>query len=396
MNLLLWNKGAIPKRRTPDQTKIIAFWRPFAENGIFSQWYPAKFTLDGTTYASTEQFMMAHKAKLFGDAEIYVSIMATDDPKVIRELGRKVKDFAAPVWAEYKYAIVCAANYLKFTQNRALKEALLTTGDAMLVEASPYDRIWGVGLSADDPLIKNPCAWKGKNLLGEALMEVRDVIRSKTLEKGDSMGYTICFTGHRPKDLFGYHETSIDKWTSLRQTITEVVCAYANKGVTRFITGGAQGIDQLAFWAVREAQRLHPSLPIVNDVFIPFKGQESRWAEYGLFGQSEYRSMLDAADYVDNIEERTPTTDRIKLLYERNLAMLDESDTVIAGLKFDAPLFAKGGTAHTVRNAASKNLPVHCIDPYTHEHAILYPKDIFALKNKAAAGSIKGCVRDFL
>lgn len=118
--------------------------------------------------------MMACKAELFGDQEIRKQILGCSDPKQIKALGRKVRGFDQAVWDKFKYAIVLNGNWCKFSQNRELREFLLSTGDSVLVEASPYDRIWGIQLSADAPEAQNPFGWRGENLLGFALMEVRD------------------------------------------------------------------------------------------------------------------------------------------------------------------------------------------------------------------------------
>ena len=103
--------------------------------------------------------------------------MASEDPKEIKALGRAVRNFDGKQWDEVKYSLVLTGNYNKFSQNKALRGFLLSTGDRLLVEASPSDRIWGIGLSADDSRIHDPAQWRGENLLGFALMEVRDEIR---------------------------------------------------------------------------------------------------------------------------------------------------------------------------------------------------------------------------
>ena len=126
------------------------------------------------SYLYMEQYMMAGKAQLFGDEERRKEILACSDPKQIKALGRKVRGFDQVVWDKFKYAIVLNGNWCKFSQNRELREFLLSTGNSVLVEASPYDRIWGIQLSADAPEAQNPFRWRGENLLGFALMEVRD------------------------------------------------------------------------------------------------------------------------------------------------------------------------------------------------------------------------------
>ena len=120
---------------------------------------------------------MAMKAEVFGDEEVKREILSCSDPKQIKALGRKVRNFDDTVWNKVKYSIVLNGNYLKFSQNEALREFLLATGDDVLVEASPYDAVWGIRMSANSPDAQNPLKWRGHNLLGFALMEARDEIR---------------------------------------------------------------------------------------------------------------------------------------------------------------------------------------------------------------------------
>lgn len=141
-----------------------------------SQWYPCQFEVEGVTYTSAEQYMMAEKAKLFGDEEIRAEILNTDDPRMCKALGRKVKNFDKAVWDKEKEHIVRKGNTKKFLQNSALRNFLLSTGDKVLVEASPTDRVWGIGMGKNNPDALDPQKWRGQNLLGFALMNVRDFI----------------------------------------------------------------------------------------------------------------------------------------------------------------------------------------------------------------------------
>ena len=156
-----------------------------SNHNVFSQWYICAFveTLnDGTQleYSSTEQYMMAHKAILFNDAECLAKILASNDPKDIKAMGRKIRNFNEKKWDKYKLNIVIKGNRLKFGQNPDLMKILLKTGNKMIVEASPYDKIWGIGLNASDA-IKTPVEqWPGQNLLGKALMAVRSGNLGKT------------------------------------------------------------------------------------------------------------------------------------------------------------------------------------------------------------------------
>ncbi|MCL4156008.1 UNVERIFIED_CONTAM: hypothetical protein GTU68_011559 [Idotea baltica] len=117
--------------------------------------------------------MMAAKARLFGDAEILEKILIAPDPKTAKSLGRKVANFNDNIWKQNARELVTNGNFAKFSQNPELKTFLLGTGNSVLVEASPYDRIWGIGLSAKDEKAKHPSTWQGQNLLGFALMDVR-------------------------------------------------------------------------------------------------------------------------------------------------------------------------------------------------------------------------------
>lgn len=151
------------------------FWR--AESP-FSQWHQSQFTVAGVSYSHAEQYMMHAKALLFGDTEIAEQILASSSPRKQKSLGRKVRDFDDGVWQRERERIVREANRAKFTQNRGLFKKLMATGDAELVEASPVDCIWGVGLTADDPRIQDRTQWRGLNLLGKILTELRDELRA--------------------------------------------------------------------------------------------------------------------------------------------------------------------------------------------------------------------------
>lgn len=165
--------------------KMCFFWGHSSQEksrtkSCLSQWWREDFFAVVDTYFCMEQYMMAAKAKLFEDQEILEQILKCDDPKQIKALGRKVKGFDQKVWDDFKYAIVLNGNWCKFSQNQPLREFLLSTGDDVLVEASPYDGIWGIRLSASAPKAEDPQKWRGQNLLGFALMEVRDELRRVT------------------------------------------------------------------------------------------------------------------------------------------------------------------------------------------------------------------------
>ena len=160
--------------------KFLLFWGHQKGASIsascLSQWYGSSFWQDEVRYIGAEQYMMAKKAECFGDKEALGQILSAKDPAQMKALGRQVRGFDAKVWDEVKFGVVLNASYLKFSQNAPLREFLLQTKDKILVEASPVDKIWGIGMSADDENVQNPMKWRGQNLLGFALMRARDEI----------------------------------------------------------------------------------------------------------------------------------------------------------------------------------------------------------------------------
>jgi ribA/ribD-fused uncharacterized protein len=154
--------------------ELFFFW-----NGWPSQWYPARFTVGGVAYLCAEQFMMAEKARLFGDEATRAKILATGSPRDHKALGRKVKPFDEARWTAACREIVYQGSVAKFEQNPDLCALLLATGDRTLVEASPSDCIWGIGLAADDPRALVRSSWRGTNWLGEALMRAREELRRR-------------------------------------------------------------------------------------------------------------------------------------------------------------------------------------------------------------------------
>ncbi|CCH31500.1 hypothetical protein BN6_42130 [Saccharothrix espanaensis DSM 44229] len=143
-----------------------------------SQWWEGAFTVDGRSYRTAEHFMMAGKADLFGDAGIAERVLAARTPGEAKALGREVRGFDPATWEAHRLDIVVRGNLAKFTAHDTAREFLLSTGERLLVEASPVDRVWGIGLAADDERATDPAAWQGLNLLGEALMEVRRRLRA--------------------------------------------------------------------------------------------------------------------------------------------------------------------------------------------------------------------------
>jgi ribA/ribD-fused uncharacterized protein len=157
----------------------LPFWghRPRADGvpsaTCLSQWFEAPFVVNDIRYATAEHWMMAEKARLFGDKVALAKILAAASPGAAKAYGREVVGFDHATWEARCFDIVVAGNREKFTQQPVLGEYLRRTGDKVLVEASPADAIWGIGLAADDVRLRTPSAWPGRNLRGFALMAVR-------------------------------------------------------------------------------------------------------------------------------------------------------------------------------------------------------------------------------
>lgn len=169
-----------------ERVKYLPFWghRPRPDGRIgsscLSQWWPSPFTVDSVTYPSAEHWMMAGKARLFGDAAAEREAVEASSPAAAKKAGRTVRGFDEDVWKRERFALVVAGSVHKFGQDPDLREYLLNTGERVLVEASPVDRIWGIGLAADDERAERPQQWRGLNLLGFALMEARTRLRADT------------------------------------------------------------------------------------------------------------------------------------------------------------------------------------------------------------------------
>ncbi|GAO06701.1 NADAR family protein [Streptomyces lydicamycinicus] len=168
---------------TGKRLKYVHFWghspRRDGSLGVscFSQWWPAPFTAEGVRYATAEHWMMAGKARLFGDAEAERRALAARHPKQAKDAGRTVRGFDEETWRRHRFDLVVEGSVHKFGQDAALREYLLGTNSRVLVEASPVDRIWGIGLAADDERAADPARWRGLNLLGFALMAARQRLR---------------------------------------------------------------------------------------------------------------------------------------------------------------------------------------------------------------------------
>lgn len=165
-----------------NQVKYLFFWghqKPVegVSKTCFSQWYDSPFERDGYHFMTAEHYMMYGKAQLFEDKEAAKKLLKATNPGAAKAIGREVNGFDQQVWEAHRFEIVVAGNVAKFNAHPELKAFLLGTGDRVLVEASPMDRIWGIGLAQDHPDCNNPNNWKGENLLGFALMEVREKLR---------------------------------------------------------------------------------------------------------------------------------------------------------------------------------------------------------------------------
>lgn len=171
-------EALIREVRAGARVKYLHFWghRPRPDGSVsascLSQWWPSPFTVDGVTYATAEHWMMAGKARLFGDEDALARVLAAGHPSQAKNAGRLVRGFDESVWARERFGIVVEGSVHKFAGDAELRGFLLGTGERVLVEASPVDRVWGIGLAAGDPE-----RWRGANLLGFALMGARGRLR---------------------------------------------------------------------------------------------------------------------------------------------------------------------------------------------------------------------------
>ncbi|WCN03533.1 NADAR family protein [Streptomyces sp. M92] len=176
-------EALVGRVRAGERIKYLCFWghRPRPDGRIgpscLSQWWPSPFTVAGVEYATAEHWMMAGKARLFGDAEAERRVLAAEHPAEAKKAGRLVRGFDEAVWERERFPVVVEGSVHKFASDPALRGFLLNTGDRVLVEASPVDRVWGIGLAVDDEAATDPERWRGPNLLGFALMAARERLR---------------------------------------------------------------------------------------------------------------------------------------------------------------------------------------------------------------------------
>lgn len=180
---MIYNIGELKKAYNKgEKLRFLFFWghTPPADGHInescLSQWWGCYFTVDGIGYTCAEQYMMAEKARMFHDQAMCEQIMLAKHPKEMKAYGRAVSNFDKDLWDQSCYEIVKKANLAKFSQNQELWDFLKSTGKRILVEASPRDRIWGIGMGKNNPDAECPVKWRGANLLGFALTEVRDIL----------------------------------------------------------------------------------------------------------------------------------------------------------------------------------------------------------------------------
>lgn len=174
MMKIKYNRASLQDFLEPDS--VIAFWKVSEPYGEFSNWYIGK-KIDNR-FLSSEHLFMFEKALLFNDLDTGDEILKASTCKEAKALGRKVANFNSEVWDSVKYKIMYNACLKKFSQDERLKALLLGTENKILIEASPLDTVWGIGLAVNNPKIYKPAYWQGENLLGFCLMEVRDKLKA--------------------------------------------------------------------------------------------------------------------------------------------------------------------------------------------------------------------------
>ena len=180
MQLKLTRDGLIDRSAEGFELDFLFFWHPEPPTRkpvgpfVLSQWYEHPFVHEGDLYGSAEHLMMVKKAELFGDFDTAEQIKTVVTPREAKALGRQVRNFNEELWLQHRSQIVESVSLAKFGSDDDLAEYLLSTGTHVLVEASPHDRVWGIGLEDVHPDARDPRRWPGENLLGFALMTVRD------------------------------------------------------------------------------------------------------------------------------------------------------------------------------------------------------------------------------
>ena len=164
--------------------EVVFFHLPTEPYGFLSNWYHSSFVLDGVQFTSTEQYIMYQKSIAFGDIVSAKAVLATDDPRTQQDIGRHVKGYTANVWAGMRQLVAVRGLYAKFSQNEELKKKLIDTGDAWLVECAHYDTTWACGIRLNEDERFDTSKWRGQNILGFSLMEVRDALKKAMIDNG--------------------------------------------------------------------------------------------------------------------------------------------------------------------------------------------------------------------
>ena len=206
---------------------VIGFFSPENENGYLSNWYLCEFTYGRYTYSSAEQFMMAQKALLFQDFEIFDKILKTTSPKTLNRLGKQVKNYDDAIWSQVRHLMMHRGIRAKFQQNSDLLQKLIDTNESILAECSPYDKIWGIGLAVDDARIQETAKWKGKNLLGSILMNVRSELKSWLFNSSNDITY-IDATDLPANDIWNMALSEAYKLPKIKDAI-DIYAKVANK-----------------------------------------------------------------------------------------------------------------------------------------------------------------------
>lgn len=178
------------RNQTTQKNPVVTQFFYFFWSGPFSQWHNCRFQARSHVYNCAEQYMMHSKALLFGDDFTAEKILASHDPSEQKALGKQVKKFSEATWQKNRKRIVLEGNLAKFSQNKGLRRKLFQTGDALLVEASPIDVIWGIGLSETEAKKTSPSQWQGLNLLGKTLTEVRGKLNAAFPDEANSVQIT--------------------------------------------------------------------------------------------------------------------------------------------------------------------------------------------------------------
>jgi len=171
----LYNINNIKMNLYNVNTPPFFFWK---STSPLSNWHPSPFIDEyGNKFPTNEHYMMWRKAILFKDTEIAELILKQPDPKTVKSLGRRVHNFDSVIWNQHAQDIVYEGCMLKFTQNTHIIPYILKTKDSLIAEASPYDKIWGIGLNMYDAAHTPQKNWPGTNLLGIVLMKVRSKLQ---------------------------------------------------------------------------------------------------------------------------------------------------------------------------------------------------------------------------